>query len=555
MLSMNKITESSGLFFEKLERFSTKHINPRSKERRSLIKDFLIYSTVMAVCTLIGLLFRRLGFSDATIITVYILGVLISAVLVTSYISNIVVSFEAMIVFNFFFTEPLFTLHAYDAEYPVTFVVMLIVSFISCTIAARLKTIAVQSDAMRARTKLLFDTASQLHKMSEYDEILGTTCGQLTKLIGRPMLLYDRNKGLEKCFFFSSDALQAQEQETDVKSLPAIKWVSMYNKQAGRGTGMFPANPLRYFPVSSHEYVYAVIGIDLWDEQYEPTDQFDVELIVSILGECSMALEKERIRREKEEEVIRRRNEKLRADLLRSISHDLRTPLTSISGNASNLLSLGNSLDDKTKMQLYSDIYEDSVWLGSLVENLLAVSRIEGGTMNLRIGPELIDDIISEALQHIDRRGSEYTIVAEPSPETLLVDVDGRLIVQVLINLINNAIQYTPAGSTIRISTDRLSALREDGSVKIGPVRNEECIVVTVADNGPGIPDSEKTQVFTMFYSGRKQVTDSKRSLGLGLALCRSIIRAHGCEIWLTDSEPHGARFMFTLPLSRNNYH
>ena len=135
------------------------------------------------------------------------------------------------------------------------------------------------------------------------------------------------------------------------------------------------------------------------------------------------------------------------------------------------------------------------------------------------------------------------------------MDVDGRLIVQVLINLINNAIQYTPAGSTIRISTDRLSALREDGSVKIGPVRNEECIVVTVADNGPGIPDSEKTQVFTMFYSGRKQVTDSKRSLGLGLALCRSIIRAHGCEIWLTDSEPHGARFMFTLPLSRNNYH
>ena len=208
-----------------------------------------------------------------------------------------------------------------------------------------------------------------------------------------------------------------------------------------------------------------------------------------------MALEKERIRREKEEEVVRRRNEKLRADLLRSISHDLRTPLTSISGNASNLLSLGENMDEPTKKQLYSDIYEDSVWLSSLVENLLAVSRIEGGSMQLRIKPELIDDIITEALQHIDRRGSEYTIIAEPTDETLLVDVDGRLIVQVLINLINNAIQYTPAGSEIRITA----------------CRKEDTVAVTVADNGPGIPDSEKGQVFAMFYSGRSQVTDSKR--------------------------------------------
>ena len=119
--------------------------------------------------------------------------------------------------------------------------------------------------------------------------------------------------------------------------------------------------------------------------------------------------------------------------------------------------------------------------------------------MNLRIRPELLDDIISEALQHVDRRGSEYTIIADPSDETILANVDGRLIVQVLINLINNAIQYTPSGSTIRISTRK----------------GEDTVTVTVADNGPGIPDSEKEQVFTMFYSGRNKVTDSKRSLGL----------------------------------------
>ena len=139
---------------------SSKMITRNARDGRNLLLDFLVYNAVLAVCTLIGLLFRWLGFSDATIISVYILGVLISAVLITNYISNFVVSFEAMIVFNFFFTQPLFTLHAYDAEYPVTFVVMLIVSYISCTIAARLKAIAKKSDATYARTKLLFDTAS-----------------------------------------------------------------------------------------------------------------------------------------------------------------------------------------------------------------------------------------------------------------------------------------------------------------------------------------------------------------------------------------------------------
>ena len=136
---------------DKLIFFTRSYIRPPYRESRNLLKDFLVCSAAMAVCILVGLLFRHLGFSDSTIITVYILGVLISAVLVTSYFSNIVVSFAAMIVFNFFFTEPLYTLHAYDAEYPVTFVVMLIVSFISSSIAARLKTIAVQSDATRAR--------------------------------------------------------------------------------------------------------------------------------------------------------------------------------------------------------------------------------------------------------------------------------------------------------------------------------------------------------------------------------------------------------------------
>ena len=502
---------------DSLRRFSSKYIAINAGKSRNVIRDFGIYSAVMAGCTLVGLLFRKQGFSDATIITVYILGVLISAVLVSSYISNIFVSFMAMIVFNFFFTEPLFTLHAYDAEYPVTFIVMLIVSFISCSIAARLKAIAIASDATYARTKLLFDTASRLHQTNGHDEILSTTGGQLAKLMNEPVCFYDLDKGPDTCLRFTPGQTVPQEAPTDDNSLPAVKWVSSHNAQAGNGTDMFPANPMRFLPVSIHDKVYAVAGIPAQDDSLAQEDP----------------------QREKEEEVLRRRNEKLRADLLRSISHDLRTPLTSISGNASNLLSSGDEFDESVRKQLYSDIYDDSVWLISLVENLLAVSRIGDGTMQLHRKLELMDDIVSEALLHIDRRSSEYVIQSEPSPETLLVDVDGRLIVQVLINLINNAIQYTPAGSTIRICSER-----EDDHVR-----------VTVSDNGPGIPDTEKPYIFAMFYSGSKKVTDSKRSLGLGLALCRSIIRAHGCEITLSDNDPHGCCFSFTLPMKEVAVH
>lgn len=512
--------------------------------RRSLLLDFAIYNGVLAGCTMIGLLFRSLGFSDATIISVYILGVLVSAVLVTSYISNIIVSFEAMIVFNFFFTEPLFTLHAYDAEYPVTFVVMLIVSFISTSVAARLKAIAASSDATYARTKLLFDTASRLHKLSEYHEILNTTGVQLAKLMNKPVYIYDMMKVPEKCLLFTPGSSAAQELPTDAKSLNPVTWVERFNEEAGSGTEKFPSNPMRFLPVSSNNHVYAVVGYDTGsaDENSphsEQPDQFDRSLIVSILGECSMALEMEKIRREKEEAVLRRKNEKLRADLLRSISHDLRTPLTSISGNASNLLTSDGEFDETMRRQLYSDIYDDSVWLISLVENLLAVSRIEDGSLQLHRKLELVDDIITEALMHIDRRSSDYVIITETCDDPLLVDVDGRLIVQVLINLINNAINYTPPGTTIKIS-----------SIGMG-----DCAKITVADNGPGIPDEEKEQVFAMFYSGRHKVTDSKRSLGLGLALCRSIVRAHGCEIMLDDNMPHGCIFSFTLPMKEVTLH
>ena len=285
-----------------------------------------------------------------------------------------------------------------------------------------------------------------------------------------------------------------------------------------------------------NQNVYGVVGIAV---NGEPLGSFEYSVLLSMLGEGALALENEKNAREKEAAAILAKNEQLRANLLRSISHDLRTPLTSISGNASNLLTSANDFDEATKRQLYADIYDDSMWLINLVENLLSVTRIEEGRMNLNPSAELMDEVIAEALRHINRRSVEHEISVRSSEDFILAHMDARLIVQVVINIVDNAIKYTPAGSHIRIETEKAGAW----------------VVVRIADDGPGISDEAKAQVFDMFYSGANRVADSRRSLGLGLFLCKSIVTAHGGTIAVRDNRPHGTIFEFTLPAEEVELH
>lgn len=273
-----------------------------------------------------------------------------------------------------------------------------------------------------------------------------------------------------------------------------------------------------------------------YDPSYPVT--FGIMFLVALIT-GSLASRMKEYARESAQAAMQIEKEQLRADLLRSISHDLRTPLTSISGNASNLLSNENEFSQETRMQIYGDIYDDSMWLIKLVENLLSVTRIEDGRMDLRMSAELMDEVIAEAMRHTDRNRDGRKIEVSSDEEFILGKMDARLIVQVVINLVDNAVKYTPEGAQIRIHTGK-----KDGMV-----------VVSVSDTGPGIPDEQKSKVFDMFYTGTNRAADGRRSLGLGLGLCRSIIRAHGGEIWVSDNKPQWAVFTFTLPAEEVTLH
>ena len=492
---------------------------------------------ILVLATLIGFLFYGCGFTEANIIAVYILGVLIISVVTTHRVYSLIASLVSVLIFNFFFTYPKFTFLAYDHGYPVTFLIMFIVAFITGSLAIRLKNAASQATRAAYRTQILFDTNQMLQQAQDRNQIVTAMANQLGKLLGKNIIVYLEQDGkLGEPHLFWQKGKEEDQSYTTEKERQVAQWVWEHNRRAGALTKNFPDCRCLYLAIRINEQVYGVVGIVMEDSRM---DDFAKSIVLSILGECALALESEKNVREKEEAAILAKNEQLRANLLRAISHDLRTPLTSISGNASNLIANGKEFDEETKMGIYTDIYDDSMWLINLVENLLSVTRIEEGHMNLKTSAELVDEVIMEALRHVNRKSVEHTITVSSEEEFLLVKVDARLMVQTIINIVDNAIKYTPPGSEILIHTRQ----------------KENQVEIQIADNGPGISDEVKAHVFEMFYSGANKVADSRRSLGLGLSLCKSIINAHEGEITVSDNQPHGTIFTITLPAGEVQLH
>ena len=463
---------------------------------RDPLQNILKSVGILFAATILCFIFDGLGFTDANMIMVYILAVLLIAVTTSQRIYSMVSSIASVLIFNFLFTSPRFSFSAYETGYPVTFVVMFLTAFITATMAAQYKEQAKQSAKVAFRTKIVFDTNQMLTKAKDREKILEITSRQLNKLLQRKI-----------------DIIDVQSMSEDL------------------------SENAEYHKLQTSDNCYGIVRIE---KKEEPLDASENSILQSILGECTLALENQRNAKEKEEAAILAQSEQLRANLLRTISHDLRTPLTSISGNASNLLSNSSSFSEKTKQQIYEDIYDDSLWLISLVENLLSATRIEDGRMQLRTSPEVLSDIVEEALMHVRRKAEKYHISVVSEEELLVVKVDARLIIQVLINLLDNALKYTEEGSDIIVTVRKYSTNMAE---------------VAVADNGPGISEEEKAEIFGKFYRGENKIADNRRSLGLGLYLCKSIVEAHGGEIRVEDHVPRGSVFSFTLPLEEVSLH
>jgi two-component system sensor histidine kinase KdpD len=285
-----------------------------------------------------------------------------------------------------------------------------------------------------------------------------------------------------------------------------------------------------YIPMISQAKVLGVIGISCAGGKLDENSRLFLRMLASLVA---MALERQYLSDEQRQILIESEKEMMRSNLLRAISHDLRTPLTGILGASSVILESGGNLDKSTCDKLLSNIKEESQWLIRMVENLLSVTRINEDAMSVKKSPEAAEEVVAEAIGHIRKRFPDRKISTRVPDALLVVPMDGTLIAQVLINLVENAIKHSP----------------EDSVVSVNVKAEKQYAVFEVKDQGAGIAEEEFPYLFENSMPNRKRNSDSTRGLGIGLSICMAIIKAHNGKMEARNQEDGGAVFLFRLPL------
>jgi two-component system sensor histidine kinase KdpD len=323
-------------------------------------------------------------------------------------------------------------------------------------------------------------------------------------------------------------AMSGEASARDASEAAVGQWVFEHGQVAGRGTDTLPGASALYLPLLASRGTVGVLGLqaDAPSALQGPEALHQVEAFAS---QAALALERARLTEEAEEAQVRAETERLRNSLLSSVSHDLRTPLASITGAASTLLDTGGRLDEATRKDLLEALHEEADRLNRLVQNLLEMTRLEAGALVPHTAWHSVEEVVGAALGRFGKALAERPVTTRIPAELPLVPMDDVLIEQVLLNLIDNALKYTPAGSAIELGA-------EDAGTEV---------VVEVADRGPGLPPGEERAVFEKFH--RVEPAPTVRGTGLGLAICAGIVRAHGGRIWAQNRPGGGVAIRFAL--------
>ncbi len=458
---------------------------------KPFLRNSLLIIIVLGFATFLSYLFTYFAFQEATIIIIYMLAVIIISQTASHYMYGIASSLISVLAFNFFFTHPLYTLNVSQPDYIFTFFVMFIASFLSSSLTSKLKTEKMVSQETTKQV-LLMDGINHVFQTIPAKDALNASARIISDSYHANVFInitIDDQK-------YHSEAVLSKDTSTYKKSKTPI----------------------------------LLNGLTIGNLQLISTELISHKNLDSIANILSQNLEKLDLIEKQNKAELKIREQKLRNDLLGAISHDLRTPLATIIGSSDTLIENQSKLSSDNQALLLSNIKNDATWLINSVENILSFMRVEEG-LHLNTQIESVEELFGDVLARVISRSKTHIYLDLPH-DPIYFSMDIQLMEKVLLNLIDNAMKYSTPESKIilkaYIAVDHL--------------------FFEVIDQGQGIPDEEKGKIFDRFYTYKSDNQFNRKGLGLGLAICKSIVEAHQGRIIVKDNKPKGTIMRCVFP-------
>jgi two-component system sensor histidine kinase KdpD len=466
----------------------------------------------------------------ADVVMVFLLGVVIVSMRF-GYGPSLLAAVLSVVSFEFFFIPPLFSFAVSDLRHIVTFAVMFTVAFVVSHLTKRIRD---QADAARRRegnTTSLYALSREIGLADSREALLESGAHHVRDVFDAKVAVFLPVHGKD------GDEIEAVLADEEFMRAPqgpenAAAWAWRHQRRTGAGTDLLPSAAALFVPINGSRGRVGVLGL-LPATAGQERDAEELQLLETFAGLIGSALERTDLVEEARRATLRAETEQLRNALLSSVSHDLRTPLAVVTGATSTLLGDRAPTDEAKRRMLIMTAHEEALRLNRLVRNLLDMTRLDAGALKVKKEPQPLEEVVGAALYRLDDRLRGRPVGTSIPSDLPLVPFDAILIEQVLINLIENAIKHTPAGSPIDVAARALP-----GEVEI-----------EVADRGPGVDKPNVERVFEKFY---RVVEGEGGGVGLGLTICRGIVSAHVGRIWVEERPKGGASFRFTLPLDHS---
>jgi two-component system sensor histidine kinase KdpD len=461
--------------------------------------------------------------NQTNMVMVYLLAVVLASMRLGRK-PAILTSFLGVLAFDFFFVPPKFSFSVTDTQYLMTFLGLFAVGVVISTLVTRTRERAEVMRAREVQTASLYYLSRDLSAAVDVSAVMKAVLTNVEEALNAQVALFlPEGERLE--IVATSEGLLL-----DIKEHAVADWAFRNHHPAGQGTDTLVSAALIYLPLQTPASTLGVMGVRLENKQdYRSTESR--RLLDAFATQASMAMERIQFSRQAEQAQILQARENLERALLNSISHDLRTPLSSVTGVLTSLRDEGEHFSNQARHELLDNACGEAERLNRFVGNLLDMTRIEAGAVRLKLEPGDVQELVGCAFAALEPRINSRHVSFKMLPVMPLVPMDLVLMTQVLVNLIDNAMKYSPPDSGIE-----LSAYVDD-----------TWLTLNVADHGPGVPEHDLKRVFDKFY--RIPVPEGAGGTGLGLSICKGIVEAHGGRIKAENSDGGGLKIEISLPL------